>query len=491
MNATQRGGPSFHQLKKLYDLGSIGNLTDGQLLERFATDAQEVAELAFSALVERHAAMVWRVCLVILRDEHATEDAFQATFLVLVRKARSLWVQDSLGPWLHQVASRTASCLRRAIARRQKHERRRAIRDGASPASLAAPPDSELDGAIHEEVNRLPEKLRAPIVLCDIEGRTHQDAARCLGWPIGTVKTRQSHGRSLIRKRLVRRGLGLSAAGAIAEWLTRTASAAAPRQISQLTIIAAMLRSARSSAGFQVSAHVLALAQEALTAMFWIKVRSVTLAFVALVAVFSGATAFVLGSQDSNRKTDQPVANPPTAKTSRSPQPTTSKVTTAQPAKSDLRATLRAQQLATRKAKALYEIAKLTRELAEIALVEYEEVIYPGDFATVEAEVKVAESDLSRSKDRLDWAKRMLEKKLISPAQKTSEELNNKKAVFALEQAQSKKLVLVEYTKGKTFKELRSEVEKALSDELAKMAMLELETSKEKKLERELKPKSK
>src|SRR5262245_1445511 len=194
MKAAQRGGRSFHQLKKLYDLGSIGNLTDGQLLERFATEVQEVAELAFSALVERHAAMVWRVCLAILCDEHAAEDAFQATFLVLFRKTRSLWVQDSLGPWLHQVASRTASCLRRAIVRRQKHERRRAIRDGASPAELAAPRDSEIDGAIHEEVNRLPEKLRAPIVLCDIEGRTHQEAARCLGWPIGTVKTRQLHG---------------------------------------------------------------------------------------------------------------------------------------------------------------------------------------------------------------------------------------------------------------------------------------------------------
>jgi hypothetical protein len=295
----------------------------------------------------------------------------------------------------------------------------------------------------------------------------------------------------LIRKRLVRRGLGLSAAGAIAESLTRNASAAAQRQISQLTIIAAMLRSARSSAVFHVSTHVLALAQEALAAMFWIKVRSVTLAVVALVAVFGGATAFVLGSQDSKRKTDQPVANPPTVNTSRSRQPTTSKLTTAQPATSDLRATRRAQQLATRKAKALYEIAKLTRELAEIALMEYEEVIYPRDLATVEAEVKLAESDLSRSKDRLDWAKRMLEKKLISPAQKTSEELNNKKAHFALEQVQSKKLVLVEYTKGKTFKELMSEVEKARSDELSKMATLELETSKEKKLERELRTKSK
>ena len=89
-------GAILRQLRTLYNIGTIGDLTDGQLLERFATDTDEVAELAFSALVERHEALVWRVCLAILRDEHEAEDAFQATFLVLVRKARSLWVRDSL-----------------------------------------------------------------------------------------------------------------------------------------------------------------------------------------------------------------------------------------------------------------------------------------------------------------------------------------------------------------------------------------------------------
>ena len=109
MIVKQRDGAAVHQLRILYNIGTIGNLTDGQLLERFATDSDEVAELAFSALVERHETMVWRVCLAIVRDEHEAEDAFQATFLVLVRKARTLWVRDSLAPWLHQVACRTAS----------------------------------------------------------------------------------------------------------------------------------------------------------------------------------------------------------------------------------------------------------------------------------------------------------------------------------------------------------------------------------------------
>ncbi len=178
MIVRRRDGAILRQLRTLYNIGTIGDLTDGQLLERFATDADEVAELAFSALVERHEAMVWRVCLAIVRDEHEAEDAFQATFLVLVRKARSLWVRDSLGPWLHQVACRTASCLRTTLIRRRKHERRCAERDAARCVELGTPRDPDLEAAIHEEVNRLPEKYRAPIVLCDLEGRTHQEAAR-------------------------------------------------------------------------------------------------------------------------------------------------------------------------------------------------------------------------------------------------------------------------------------------------------------------------
>ena len=144
------------------------------------------------------------------------------------------------------------------------------------------------------------------------------------------------------------------------------------------------------------------------------------------------------------------------------------------------------QKITTKSAEANYENAKLTREVAEIAVVEYEEGIFKQDLATVEGEIKLAESDLSRSEDRLDWARRMFDKGYVSMATKVSEELTLKKARFALEQAQSKKKVLVDYTKGKTIKELKSEVEKARSDELAKKATFELEDSKEKKLERQI-----
>ncbi len=146
----------------------------------------------------------------------------------------------------------------------------------------------------------------------------------------------------------------------------------------------------------------------------------------------------------------------------------------------------RAQQVVTRKAEANYQNARLTREIAEIAVLEYEEGIFNQDRTTVEGEIKLAESDLQRSKDRLDWAQQMLKKGFVSKWTVVSEELKLKKARFSLEQAQSKKKVLVAYTKPKVIKELKSEVEKARSDELAKKATWELESAKEKKLEREV-----
>ena len=119
--------PVLGPLRTLFNVGAIGDMTDGQLLERFAAGG-EAAELAFAALVERHGAVVLQTCRSILRDEHEAEDAFQATFLVLVRKSGSLWVRDSLGPWLHQVAYRAAQCARSAAARRTAHERKTAER---------------------------------------------------------------------------------------------------------------------------------------------------------------------------------------------------------------------------------------------------------------------------------------------------------------------------------------------------------------------------
>src|SRR3954447_25546248 len=157
-------GAVSRQVRTLFNLRAVRELTDGQLLERFSAGPGEAAELAFAALVERHGAMVMRVCRALLADPHDAQDAFQATFLVLVKKARALWVRDSLGPWLHQVALRTASCARTAAIRRRRLERH-----AAEVAEVRAPHEdaglSELECRLHEEINRLPERYRIPIVL--------------------------------------------------------------------------------------------------------------------------------------------------------------------------------------------------------------------------------------------------------------------------------------------------------------------------------------
>jgi multidrug efflux pump subunit AcrA (membrane-fusion protein) len=144
------------------------------------------------------------------------------------------------------------------------------------------------------------------------------------------------------------------------------------------------------------------------------------------------------------------------------------------------------QKIATQSAEASYQNAKLTREVAEIAVREYEEGLYKQDLATSLGEISLAKADLSRAADRLDWANRMYEKGYVSKASKVSEELNYQKANFALEQAQSKLNVLENYTKAKTMKELRSDVEKALSDELAKKQTFQLERDKEAKLVKQI-----
>ncbi len=211
-----QAGVSGRYLRVLFDGGVAAGLTDGQLLERFATQGGEVGELAFAVLVERHGPLVLDVSRNILRDEHDSMDAFQATFLVLVRKGESLWVRDSLGPWLHRVACRVAARFRAENRRRKDFERRAALMsDGRTN-----PTESDhLALVVHEELDRLPERYRAPIVLCDLEGCTCEQAARRLGCPVGTIGSRLARGRERLRGRLARRGLA-PAVGALAASLS-------------------------------------------------------------------------------------------------------------------------------------------------------------------------------------------------------------------------------------------------------------------------------
>ena len=201
----KNGQGSFLQnIEALFDGGVIGEQTDRQLLQQFADRDPMAAELAFTVLVRRHGPMVFRACRAILRDPHAAEDAFQATFLVLARKAGGLWVRGSLGPWLLSVARRVAYCARREASRQRAHERTAA--EQAAPATLD-PGWDDRDAILHEELVRLPEKYRTAVVLCDLEGLTQEQAARQLGWPDGTVRSRLARGRERLRERLTRRGM--------------------------------------------------------------------------------------------------------------------------------------------------------------------------------------------------------------------------------------------------------------------------------------------
>jgi RNA polymerase sigma factor (sigma-70 family) len=205
-------GPSATEtrhLRTLFAVGAAGMLSDGQLLERFATRDGDPAELAFAALVERHGSMVLRVARGVSLDEHAAHDAFQATFLILARKARSLWVRDSLGPWLHSVAFRVASHSRSMELRRKRREKD-AAKPEADHSQIADRAD--LIRAIHEEIDRLPQPFRLAVVTCHLEGLTQHDAAERLGWPVGTLQSRLARGRQKLRDRLERRGLSPSLA---------------------------------------------------------------------------------------------------------------------------------------------------------------------------------------------------------------------------------------------------------------------------------------
>jgi RNA polymerase sigma factor (sigma-70 family) len=201
-----RSGAVLRQVGVLFRSGTVAGMTDAQLLERFATRRGPESEAAFAALVARHGPMVLAVCRQLLRDAHDADDAFQAAFLTLAGKAGTLWQPSRLGPWLHGVAVRKSRKLKQQRERRWRHERRGAIRAGeASPAESRAEHFEE-SAALHEELARLPEKYRAPIVLCYLQGHTHETAAAALGWPLGTVRGRLARARDQLRARLTARG---------------------------------------------------------------------------------------------------------------------------------------------------------------------------------------------------------------------------------------------------------------------------------------------
>ena len=273
-------------LDTLARVGVVGDLADGPLLRRVAADlGGDVGRSAFAAVVERHGPMVWSVCRRVLGDTPDAQDAFQATFLVLARKAGSVRKADSLASWLHGVALRVARRARVDDARRLARERR-----GAELRAVATSfePDPEPWPELHEEIARLPGRYREPLVLCYLEGLSTEAAASRIGCPRGTILSRLSRARDRLRDGLTRRGLAPSlvpAAGSIpqafpATWLDAT--------------VKASLAFAERRAGGAVlaTAATTTLAQGVLTAMTLSKLKLAGAAALALALAATGVRTY-------------------------------------------------------------------------------------------------------------------------------------------------------------------------------------------------------
>jgi RNA polymerase sigma factor (sigma-70 family) len=289
------GGSVLCSIQTLFDAGSTTGMTDGQLLEQFLARDASAAEAAFATLVAHHGPMVWNVCRSVLSDSHAAEDAFQATFLILVRKANSIRRRDIVGPWLHGVARRVAVRAKANMAKERKREARSEEIPAANLSPLVC--QEEID-ALHQEIDRLPEKYRAVVVLCHLEGRTHAEVARLLRCPAGTIAVRASRARELLRGRLTRRGIAVPAAlfGLALTNSSASAAAAIPSGLAEATIKAAIhLASGNATMAGAVSATALQLTDGVLKTMTVNKLTIATTSMLAIGIVSSTFTLYAMG----------------------------------------------------------------------------------------------------------------------------------------------------------------------------------------------------
>jgi RNA polymerase sigma factor (sigma-70 family) len=292
-------GAVLRQVHRLFGGGTVAGLSEGQLLERFVSGRDEAA---FEALVARYGPMVLGVCRRLLADPNDVDDAFQATFLVLVKRAHAIREPELLGHWLYGVAHRVAARARADVARRWSRQEGGAEMV-AAPGDGPAPDDHGPE--LHEEVRRLPEKYRAPVVLCYLEGRTHEEAARLLCWPVGTVKGRLARARDLLRRRLTRRGLAVPA-GMIAASLARDARAAVPPELLEATVRAAMgVAAGRAVAAGLASATAAAWAEGVLKAMLANKLKLLAAGVVAAGVVGGGVGVLAVQTGEPGAKGPQ------------------------------------------------------------------------------------------------------------------------------------------------------------------------------------------
>jgi RNA polymerase sigma factor (sigma-70 family) len=275
-------------LNTLYSTGAIGGLPDGQLLDRWVSERDEAA---FEILVERHAALVWGVCRRILGSHHDAEDAFQASFLVLARKADSIVPREKLPNWLFGVAYHIAFKQRAGASSRQRREKQVVVLPEPQVSTRAR--SDECLGSLDRELRHLPERYRTAILLCELDGLSHQAAADRLGCPIGTLSARLSRARALLARRLKRRGLTVSAGGLSTLLAPTDASASPPSSIvSSLSQASVHFARGETAAPGLIASGVLRLAERELKAMQFAKLKAVSAILVSLSVLGPAAALF-------------------------------------------------------------------------------------------------------------------------------------------------------------------------------------------------------
>ncbi|HEY7309652.1 MAG TPA: sigma-70 family RNA polymerase sigma factor [Gemmataceae bacterium] len=301
-------------------------LSDGQLLERYLHHREDAA---FAALVRRHGPMVMNVCRRVLGNHHDAEDAFQASFLVLVRKAAAVVPRERVANFLYGVAHTTALRARGLIAKRRAREKQVA----EMPEPEARPQElwDDLPPLLDRELSRLPDKYRIPIILCDLEDRPIKEAAKQLGWPQGTLAGRLARARVMLAKRLARHGLTVSG-GALGLLLSQQArSALVPARLIGGTMEAARLFAAGQATPGLISAPVVALTEGVLKTMFLTKLKIATTVVMVAAAALSATGGFYQAvAGDTPRAETRPAERPPAPR-----QPVAAK-TDVRPAQTDL-----------------------------------------------------------------------------------------------------------------------------------------------------------
>jgi RNA polymerase sigma factor (sigma-70 family) len=313
--ATSQVSEALQHLRRAVLLQDGAGLTDGELLASFIDRRDEAA---FAALVRRHGPMVWGVCRRALVSHHDAEDAFQVTFLVLVRKAASILPRAMVANWLYGVAHQTALKARAMLAKRKGRERQ--VKEMPEPAAVDEDLWGDLQPLLDQELSRLPDKYRAVIVLCDLEGKARKEAARQLKLPEGTVGSRLARARTMLARRLTRRGMALSG-GALAAVLSReAASASVPASVVSSTI-QAVPAAVHAAATGVISAKVAVLADGVIRTMWLAKLRAVVAVILALGFLAAGATALSrLAAGQGDRPATASHTPPATEKRLRTPR---------------------------------------------------------------------------------------------------------------------------------------------------------------------------